>query len=496
VFSAVVSVFLLALLANHPGYYHDTDIAVQWYQAHSGTFDDWHPAIYTMLIWLVTRIHNSYGFFIAVQILFFSLLCGYMASTLRAWGFQKIWIAVFTITIISAQSTRTLMLYAYKDGIFSCLVLWSAIYLANIVLSDGAWLTKWGNRIALALVLGFASIIRHNGFVFTVPVIALLCAFYARKQTLACVFTGALALATVAGVKGPLYKAVGVTHSAEHQTYIETSFMPVSLLGSVYLVNPGALDEDAINLMEHLATPEEWEKYGRFGDIRATKGVAMLRPRRLSLQSNISPRYFNEAVKEFQDDYVPLCPPEKLLSMTLHVLRNDPEIVCMAYAAATCVVWDPTAFQFSAEPFVGINDGVNVLAIRNDDAVFNDFLDCFGTSPSIRSEALMASQSPFFQKFQNFYSVLDTVISTLTPSRMLQCVGLNMLLLMLCMWLSLCSRRGWPSLLLALPGIAYNLVHMFFLGGPEYRLFQFNAVITVPLILVCLAKTEKKVKNE
>ena len=178
VFSAVVFVFLLALLANYPGYYFDIDIAVQWYQAHSGALDDWHPAIHTMLIWLVTRIHDIYGFFLGAQILFFSLLCGYMASTLRTWGFQKIWVAAFAITIISAQSTRTLMLYAYKDSIFSCLVLWSAIYLVNVVLSDGAWLAKWGNRIALALVLAFASIIRHNGIAFTVPVIGLLCILY------------------------------------------------------------------------------------------------------------------------------------------------------------------------------------------------------------------------------------------------------------------------------------------------------------------------------
>ena len=55
------------------------DALGQWDQAQHGGFNDWHPVIYTLFIYAVTRIHNDFAFYIFVQILLFSISIGYLS---------------------------------------------------------------------------------------------------------------------------------------------------------------------------------------------------------------------------------------------------------------------------------------------------------------------------------------------------------------------------------------------------------------------------------
>ena len=476
-FFAVFAVLGLGLLANYPGGFGITDLGWQWEQVQTGKFDSWHPPIHTMLIWLVTRIVNSHGFFIAVQILFFSLLCGYMAATLRAWGLQRLWVALLVLALVSTHSTRAAMLYTFKDCLFTCFVLWAMICVINIVLSHGKWLGRWGNRAAFAVALAFSSTIRINGFLFTIPLAALVCVFYAKKQTVGCVFSGALALLMIAGVQGPLYKAVGVT-VFENKTYMELSNIPMKIIASIYLVNPGALDEDGKRMMQFLATPEQWagfhDCFGNFYEIRGLMMPPLPQVR--------------ETMDQILGDYNAVCSPlKKLASMFWHAVKNEP-VLAIAAAAVSCnLVWDPTLTRQT----IGIYpDGLQMI-LRNDDAI-NSYFDNHLTGVQLRESILAESRKPFFRAFQLFrtpYRVLELIFRTLTPGSLLQCVGLNVIALMLCMWISLRRYRGWAALLLGLPILANTLPFIVMLIGPqEYRLFIPTVVMTIPLILVCLAK--------
>ena len=477
-FLGVFVVLALALLAQYPGGFANTDIGWQWMQVQTGNYDAWHPPIHTFLIWLVTRVVNSYGFFIAVQALFFSLLCGYMAATLRAWGMQKLWIAFFVVAIVSTHSTRGLMLHAYKDSMFTCFALWLAVCLANIALSRGEWLGKWSNRAALAVVLAFVSTIRLNGFFFTVPVVALLFALYGKKRAVASAFSGALALLLVLGVTGPLYNAVGVKRFAG-QTYEEMTVSPMNVLCSIYTVKPDALNEDGIQFMQWRATPAQWKEWGRFGDYRGIKGA-----------NNPTFPQVQEKMDQVLAEYALHCPPKKLPSMLWHVIKNEPTLALKALAHATYIMWDPTAVQHTIKA-----PPDHLLWVTLDHPALNEDLDNRLTGIQLRESVLAETKMPFFRVFQKFqapFQAIEWVFHHLTPGSLLQCVGINIIALMLGMWFSLRRRRGWEALLLALPSLACSLTLLPMMIGPDYRWLHFNVVITVPLVLVCLAKSQGK----
>ena len=67
--SAALALFVLgfAFLGCYPGGV-SYDAANQWEQAQSGQFNNWHPVFHTLLIWLVTRVYNHYGFAVLAQI--------------------------------------------------------------------------------------------------------------------------------------------------------------------------------------------------------------------------------------------------------------------------------------------------------------------------------------------------------------------------------------------------------------------------------------------
>jgi len=453
----------------------------------ASVFDSWHPPIHTMLIWLVTRIVNSYGFFIGVQVFFFSLMVGYMASALRAWGIQTLWVALFALAVVSAHSTRAGLLYAVKDSMFACFALWMMVCLVNIVLSRGEWLGKWGNRIALAVVLAFVTLIRLNGFFFTIPVIVLIFLLYGKKQAIAGAFSGALAVLIVLGVRGPLYRAVGVKNVAG-QTYEEISTPPMNILTSIYKVKPGALDEDGVRLMQWLATPEQWAaEKNRFGDYSVLKGL------KTAMIPNLR-HLSTEAIADMEQKYAEyraVCPPDKLVSMLWHAVKNEPTVAMKAFVVETNVLWDPIAnYIVDISP-----DDIWFIQMLDDETFEKAMEDSF-ISAQLWEDIRVETRKPYFRTFQRFqgaYQVADWMFHHLTLGGVLQNIGVNMLAIMLCMWFSLRRRWGWETLLLALPYLSNNLFCFCALICPDYRWLYYNVVITGPLVLVCLAKAKKDV---
>ena len=70
VFALVFGLYMIMWGDVFPGGIYQVDCLNQWKQVQTMTFVDHHPAFHTLLIWLVTRIVNSYVFFIFVQITF------------------------------------------------------------------------------------------------------------------------------------------------------------------------------------------------------------------------------------------------------------------------------------------------------------------------------------------------------------------------------------------------------------------------------------------
>ena len=464
VFAAVAGVtfalMLINLLVNYPGGL-DTDVLNQWNQAQTGVFNDWFPAIHSMMIRQVARVVNRYAFVIAVQMLCFSLLAGYMAATLRAWGLRWGWVAAFAVCLLSARVTWVMLLTPTKDVMFSMLALALAAHMVNIVFSEASWLQKWPNRIAFALALAMATLVRHNGIFFTVPVLVLLCIFYMKRSAKDCVITAAMAGIMIFCVRGPLYSLARVTRDPS-QTYVETVGIPMTILCSVYRTEPDRLSPEATALMQAMATEEEWADEFIFGNYNSIKII----------KSKVNP-------------VVSTVPPGDLLRMTLQTVKAAPRISLRAVLSLTQFVWDPATniqdvFWIHAADF-----RTAYLALLSPELPipeeYGPYID------SIGRETLGINYSEAFAKtIGTVYSVLFMLAS----NKLLQSVGIAMFALMLAGGYSLRHRRGAYALLLIAPSIVYNLGTMLLLCGPDYRFFHFNVVITVPLVLACLAKVE------
>jgi hypothetical protein len=436
-------------------------------------FSDWHPAIHTMMIWLVTRVVNRYAFFIAVQILCFSLLAGHMAATLHAWGLRRGWVAAFAVCLLSARSTGVVLLFAIKDTMFSLLALALAAQMINIVLSEAAWLRNWPNRIAFAAVLALTTLVRHNGMFFTVPLLALLLILYVKKSTKECIITTAMAALMLCLVRGPLYSLAHVSR-VPTQTYGESVGLPMTILCSVYRTEPEKLSPGAIALMEAIASEEEWAYYFVFGNYNSIKW-----------SRNVGATLYNNV------------PPGELFLMTWRAVWAAPETSLRAMLSLTQVVWDPNVHDFYEmwpraanfrEDFkTMIREGIVV-------GISPEILEANCKNPAVKSigrEAL-AFDAEGFAKVNDAFR---KVVQLLTPSRTLQSVGIAIFALMLAGGYSLHRRRGTGALLLIAPSILYNLGTMLLLCGPDYRFFQFNVMITMPLVLVCLARTPDTIRR-
>jgi hypothetical protein len=449
VFAAVAGVTLAAMLlglaAHYPGG-ATYDNYRQWGQVQTGVFDDWHPAIHSMLIWLVTRAVNRYAFFLAAQMLCFSLLAGWMAASLRAWGLRRGWVIAFAVSLLSARSTQGILLFAWKDTMFTVLALALAVQAVHIVLSDAEWLRKWPNRVAFALAVALASLVRHNGMFLTIPLLGLLLIFYGKKSAWECVTAALLAGVAVFGVRGPLYALAHVTRD-ENQGYVEAVGLPMTILCSVYRTEPEALPPEAAALMRAIATEEEWAAYFAFGSYNSIKWIVDA----------------NSVLQRF--------PLNRLLRMTWQCIRSAPETSLRAALSLTQYVWDPNVWDYSVD-FMRTGDyaeeGANTIA----------------------GEALAADPGKI-EKAADIYDAWRDAAQLLTPSKILQSVGINMLALALAGAYSIRRRRGLKALLLVVPSMAYNIGTMLMLCGGDYRFFQFNAVITMPLALVCLARGEE-----
>ncbi|MDR0673529.1 MAG: hypothetical protein LBF93_07700 [Zoogloeaceae bacterium] len=418
-------ILLVSFVASFPGGI-SPDTENQWLQVHNGRFDDWHPVIHTLLIWLVTRIIDHYAFVCFVQITVFSIGVGLLIATLESWGFGRKHVLTAGLFIILNPYTMNIMMYLWKDSALTVLIVFIAIMMINIYFSQGAWFSKWRNAMLFALAVGLASIVRHNGFFFTLPLSVLVLFLYSR-QTIKAPAAVVLTMAFVFLVKVPLYSALNVTYP--HNFYQESVGIPMTILGDALIKKSHALPPKAKEFLNTLATDEEWRKNyvpGNYNSIKFT---------------------FNAS------DRIKAVPPRIFLKWVLQTYTNAKRESFSAVCNVTDIVWkiERGGSGFITPPPAYANN--------------------------IISRALHIGFIGYF-----VFCLMIPVISWLFTN-----TGLLMLLLLLGGIFSL-RRNGANALFLLVPSVCYNLGTMLLLCGPDVRFFHFNVVITLPLLFVLLAE--------
>ena len=435
-------IYILNLFAHYPGGINP-DTIDQWGQAESGNYNNWHPAIHTMVIWLITQILPMYSFFIGFQILIFSVLAGYMVTTLEAWGIRKRWIILFLVAIVSHSSTRNYMLFPFKDTALTILLLGLTVCIVNIVLSNGKWLSNWLNITAIAIIGALATVIRHNGLFFTIPLGILLIICYV-KVTRKVIFAVIISTMMILGIIKVVYPLASVSYD-EDQAYVETVGLPMTILSGAMANNPEALDDRAREFLRKMASDIEWKAFFELGNYNSIK--------------------YRFKTNKFLAEI----PPKELLHMTLRAIKSDPKSSLLNVIELTRMVWNPFDWQWGDGPSASYN---------KEEAI----------AVGIIVERHIVAMQPIINISRILYGFINVGINMLIPTFMFSSIGLHMLLLLFFGVFSVNRNLGAKALCLFLPSVLYNLGTMLLLSGPDYRFFHFNTVITLPLIFALLAK--------
>ena len=253
---------LVYLIAYFPGGV-SSDTLMQWEEAHLLRFFDWHPALHTMMVCVLTHIVDHPAFVLLVQLAAYAAAVGYATAVLVRWRFPRAVCLLFAAFLSLNPTLCSIMTFIWKDCAFAISALFLGVQLLEIHLSGGEWLGKKRHLAALALTLTLSSILRHNGLAMTLPAaVWLLVSFPSRfRRSLAALLGAALLFA---GVKGPLYSALDV--GSPESSLSEVFGVPMVILSHIYAEAPDSLDGETTAYLSRFAPQETFYELDACGD--------------------------------------------------------------------------------------------------------------------------------------------------------------------------------------------------------------------------------------
>ena len=444
-FLSVFAVMLFYWILFEPGAL-STDCFYQWNEVQTGIYDDWHPMYHTFYIWLFSNIINEYHFVVLMQMFFFSLACGYLIYVMNLWRMPK-WCSILTaLLIVCNPQTRNIMLYVWKDCQFTIFATFAAGCMLQIFFSRGEWLRKKLSIVWLAFLLASMTATRHNGILFTAALLFFLLCFLKgyRKQVL---ITMLVSVILWMGCKYGMNAAFHASVS-ENQGYVETVGIPMTIMGNVRYYEREKLDDDAASLMALVTDDWGWENTYIPGSYNSIK--------------------FERNASEFLADI----PVTDLLSMTVRTMKNAPMLSLQAIYQVTRVVWDIRG---------ECSWGVIPVIVSN---AYGYDISYEESKAEIR-EPIVYFDIDSFRTCKYIFGFIGTY-----------------LLCLILIALFTFKRHSFTMFYMVFPILAYDYGTMLLSCGTDYRLFHFNHIIIVPILLALLAgrvregSTNKKEKDE
>jgi len=435
-FGVVFAWMMVYYYAYFPGSF-DWDNLDQWWQIQNSQYDTWHPVFHTLIIALFSGIVNHYGFAVFMQLLLYSMICGYLIYTMAKWRFP-VWALLLTEFFLAANpQTHRILLFMWKDSALTLFMLLFTVFLINTWMSGGRWLKKKINLSLWILVLISISLVRHNGILFTIPflVLAVICFGEIRKES---VISLVWMLAGMFLIKYPVYDLVGA--SRPKQTYVETVGVPMTILSNIHVTAPESLAPEAAEFLKKIGPEKRWKIY-QMGNYNSLKFVTNA----------------NAVIKETD--------PADFLKFTAQTMGNAPGLSLQALYQVTRMVWD----------------------VRGETAWHADL-----------SFQLLENEWGFSYvegraHLQEILNDFDEWVMERPVDILFSYNGLHLLALILCtLFVFLKKGKGWRALCITLPILAYSYGTMLLLCGPTYRFFHFNSVIFLPLCLLLFAKWSKE----
>lgn len=252
-------------LAYFPGVFTE-DAVYQYKQALSGQYSDWKPIIQTLITFtLPIKLTGVPESIVLFQIIEYSCILAYMAYVMMKYSNQ--WFALAALAyILLNPATGNMAVSPYRDFTFAMFTILLMAFGIQIYMTHGGWLESKRAMVIFTIVLAIATLVRHNGFMFTVPFLVAVLIWMNKKGGIRIFF---LFLICTVVLKGPVRLGLEGPEPWNHTTRLMG--LPMSVLGNVAKESPESLDEQTKEFMYSVASPNEWENVYQCGKFNSIK---------------------------------------------------------------------------------------------------------------------------------------------------------------------------------------------------------------------------------
>lgn len=443
-FSIAFAVSFAVLSLWHQAYYPistPSDVLHEIKEIVTGEYDDWHPLLHVLLFyWIPLNLTGDVASIVTAQIIVFSLVAAYMAITMMEYG-GIIWYLLSLTFIFANPTTGHLAVSPWKDFSFALGMLTLVTMMVRIYASRGAWLNNPVRLFAFSIMLVLTSILRHNGILFTIPLLVLVLVFYGSKKTKMGIV--AVFLIVFFLIKVVLYAPFDLPPNKNRT--VETMGLPLTVISHVTKYNPQALDEDSREFLYSYASPESWAQYidGNFNFVK--------------WQGDANQQVIEDKGRAY------------IFDLMMECFKVDRSNATKGLLSLTRYVYSPEMSTLWHTPKV---------AEEKPDSVGN-----------FRYEPQKASLERLNQMESYTQMVKDT------PLKYINSLGLILIIFLILFALrsDLRTREGWRRTFIVIPFACYTGGTMLLLSGNDIRYF-FGVIVCAP-VMVLLAFLEPNVET-
>lgn len=430
---------LFYFLAYAPGGF-SYDSLLQYEQAHTDIYSDWHPYFHTLLFFkFPLSIVDSPTSIILFQILLYSFFVSYFVVTLKKYGAPNVFV-FFSLCYLSFNTKIcSLVVIAWKDTAMAIFSLLLVTFFVHIKQTEGAWLLNVNHKIMFAMTITLVSTMRHNAILLTIPAILYVYLLVPLKKRTHIGQSTLLFSMLFLFIIFPLSEMVAVNEPDER--VVEIVGLPMTMLGSAVSFSPYLLEENTLEFLYEVARPELWtekiQKNNVFNDIKWSG----------------ADRDVIEAEGLFS-----------ILNHTFSAIELASVPVFHSFYSLTAIVWSPSYVVIDT-PYIMENE-VNIQYYGNESARELIFL----------GQEFLTSISGIVGVASFFYSVGFVMLTILTL-------------------VVLKDKDFFTNISCILPIFVYNLGTMLLLSGRDTRFFSYT-LFMFPGILFLILYDKNDVKEE
>lgn len=264
-FLVSLGILLCWYLSFYPGAF-STDAFYQYKQALSGKYNDWKPILQTLITFtLPMKLTGKPEAIVLFQIIEFSGALAYMSYVILKYS-NRITAIVILSYILLNPVTGNMLIHPWKDVTFAIFAVLLMTFGFQIYVTNGAWVNSKKSVVLLGIALTAATIVRHNGFFFTVPFLIAVFLNVNKKRFLQVLL---VFLLCTGAVKGPINYSLEVYEHWNHSTRVLG--LPMTVLGNIVNEAPEAFDDATEEFVFSVASKEDWGSFYSCGNFEYLK---------------------------------------------------------------------------------------------------------------------------------------------------------------------------------------------------------------------------------